>query len=243
MGSRFSHDLASEEAATALITAYVAEGQRQLAAPSYDRCRDGLGELGLGPSAALERAHENALHQVDGVEPSRSTDLRRLESNLPASLSTFIGRDAERADISSLVRSSPLVTITGPGGSGKTRLALQVATGLLASGEMGAVLVELAAVTDETQVPAEVTAALGVREQTSRPLSEVLPEALSGQSLLVLMDNCEHVIGAAAEVVALHGRRCPRLHVLATSRASRRRERARLSARPALVATSRHPFA
>ena len=124
-----------------------------------------FGGVGAGPSAALERAHENALHQVDGVEPSRSTDLRRLESNLPASLSTFIGRDAERADISSLVRSSPLVTITGPGGSGKTRLALEVATGLLASGEMGAVLVELAAVTDETQVPAEVTAALGVRDK------------------------------------------------------------------------------
>jgi predicted ATPase/DNA-binding SARP family transcriptional activator len=214
----FSHDLASEEAATALMRTYVAEGQRQLAARTYDRCRAGLGELGLEPSVALERAHHDALQEVVGVGPSRSTDLRRLESNLPASLSTFIGRQAEWADISSLVRSSSLVTITGTGGSGKTRLALEVAKGLLAGGEMGAFLVELAAVTDDMQVPAEVAAALGVREQTSRPLNEVLPEALSGQNLLVLMDNCEHVIGAAAEVVALLGRRCPRLHVLATSR-------------------------
>ena len=91
----FSHDLASEEAATALMTAYVAAGQRQLAARTYDRCRAGLAELGLGPSVALERAHENALHQVDGAGPSHSTDLRRLEEQ-PPSLSEHFHRPRRR---------------------------------------------------------------------------------------------------------------------------------------------------
>ena len=237
----FAHDLASEEAATALMIAYAAEGQRQLATRTYDRCRAGLGELGLEPSTALEQAREHATQQVVGAGPGRSAYLRRLESNLPPSLSTFIGRDAERAAIASLVRSLPLVTITGTGGSGKTRLALEVAKEFQTQGEVGAFLVELAAVTDETQVPAEVAAALGVREQVSRPLNDVLAEALSGQNLLVLMNNCEHVIAAAAEVVALLNRRCPRFaragHL---ARAPRRRERECLQAWSALAATGPH---
>ena len=110
------------------------------------------------------------------------------------------------------------MTITGTGGSGKTRLALEVATRLFNEGHSGAFVVDLTAVTESTQVQAAVAAALGVREQVSRPTGEVLAEALSGQDLLVLMDNCEHVVGPAADLVALLNRRCPRLRVLATSR-------------------------
>ena len=155
---------------------------------------------------------------MNGLGTRGATAARRLECNLPVSLSTFIGREPEQGEVVSLLRSCRLVTITGTGGSGKTRLALEVASRLFCEGYIGAFVVDLAAVTESAQVPAAVAAALGVREQVSQPLGEVLAEALSGQDLLVLMDNCEHVVGAAAEVVALLNRRCPRLRVLATSR-------------------------
>ncbi len=142
----------------------------------------------------------------------------RLSSNLPTPPSSFIGRETEQAEVSSLVTHRPLVTITGPGGSGKTRLAIAVAAGLVAEGHVGASFVELAPIADQAQVPAALAAAMGVREQASRPLAEVLADALSGQDLLVVIDNCEHVIDAAAELAVMLNRKCPRLRLLATSR-------------------------
>ena len=198
----FSHDLASEEAAAALMAAYGSQGQRQLVARTYNRCRGGLDELGLQPSVALDRAYQRAKDEVPDSQWPLSAATSGVTSNLPIPLSSFIGREAEQAEVSSLLRSSALVTVTGSGGSGKTRLALEVAAQLHAEERVEVSLVELAPVTEAAQVGAAFAGALGVRSQVNRPPDEVLAEALSGQDLLVVMDNCEHVIGAAAELAA-----------------------------------------
>ncbi len=214
----FSHDPASEEAATALMGAYASQGQRQLAVRTYDRCRAGLEDLGLEPSPALERAYRSAKHDAGDLGSPGPAQAPRLSSNLPSPPSSFIGREVEQAEVSSLVCSSTVVTITGPGGSGKTRLAIAVAAGLVADGHVGASFVDLAPVAEQAQVAAAAAVAMGVREQANRPIAEVLADALSGQDLLVVIDNCEHVIDAAAELAGTLNRKCPRLRLLATSR-------------------------
>ena len=113
----------------ALMSAYAAQGQRHLVARAYRRCCDGLEELGLKPSVVLEKAYQTTSQEValsatpsaaDAIEPTR---------NLPTFPSSFVGREAEEAEVGSLVRSWRLVTVTGAGGSGKTRLAVEVAAG------------------------------------------------------------------------------------------------------------------
>ena len=110
------------------------------------------------------------------------------------------------------------MTLTGAGGSGKTRLAVEVAARLAEERTGGTFFVELAPVSEPGQVPAAVASAIGVLEQPGRPLVKVIAEALGGQDLLIVMDNCEHVIGAAAELAEVLNRSCPRVRVLATSR-------------------------
>jgi predicted ATPase len=121
----------------------------------------------------------------------------------PAALASFIGRAGALRDVAGLLEEYRLVTVTGPGGVGKTRLAGEVARQVAARFADGALLAELAPVRDPAQVPAVAAAALGVREQPGVPAAEVLARVLARQQLLLVLDNCEHVIGAAA---ALCGR-------------------------------------
>src|SRR5215467_1526429 len=139
-------------------------------------------------------------------------------NNLPAQVSSFIGRDAELAAVRALVMGSRLVTLTGAGGAGKTRLALQVAAGLADGAGDGVWFADLAPLQDPDLVAVTVADVLGVRLETGRPALDTLVDALSGQSLLVVLDNCEHVIGACAKLVDVLLRGCPDLALLATSR-------------------------
>ncbi len=141
-----------------------------------------------------------------------------LTSNLPTYLSSFVGRETEQAEVASLVRSWRLVTVTGAGGAGKTRLAVEVAARLAEERTGVTCFVDLAPVSEPGIVPAAVASAAGVLEQPGRPLLQVLAEALGGRDLLIVIDNCEHVIGAAAELAEVLDRSCPRVRVLATSR-------------------------
>ena len=118
----------------------------------------------------------------------------------PAALTSFIGRDGPVREMAGLLEEYRLVTVTGPGGLGKTRLAGQVARQVAGRFADGAWLVELAPVQDPAQVPAVVAAALGVREQPGVPVAEALARVLARQQLLLVLDNCEHVIDAAAAV-------------------------------------------
>jgi non-specific serine/threonine protein kinase len=136
----------------------------------------------------------------------------------PAALTSFIGRAEPLREVAGLLSDHRLVTLTGPGGAGKTRLAVQVARQVAGRFADGAWLVELASVADPAQVAAVVTTALGVREQPGLPAAEALPRALGRQQVLLLLDNCEHVIGAAAALCAGLLAACDDVRVLATSR-------------------------
>ena len=136
----------------------------------------------------------------------------------PAALTSFIGRAEPLREVAGLLSDHRLVTVTGPGGAGKTRLAVQVARQVAGRFADGALLVELAPVADPAQVAAMVAAALGVREQLGLSAAETLARALARQQMLLVLDNCEHVIGAAAALCAGLLAACDDVRVLATSR-------------------------
>jgi class 3 adenylate cyclase len=153
-----------------------------------------------------------------GFPPLRSLSNPALQNNLPAQLATFVGRDRELATVRDLIASSRLVTLTGAGGSGKTRLGLQAAAELLDGTGDGVWLVELAAVADADEVASAISAALGIAGQPGRPVLETLVDALVPQDILIVLDNCEHLISACAKTADAITRRCPRVHLLVTSR-------------------------
>jgi predicted ATPase/class 3 adenylate cyclase/DNA-binding CsgD family transcriptional regulator len=165
----------------------------QLAAPGLD----------LVPAARGEAARTAAAGGVHGF---------------PALLTSFIGRAGPLAEVTGLLERGRLVTISGPGGSGKTRVAGVVARRVADRFADGVWLVELAPVADPAQVPPAVAAALGVREQPGVPAAAALARVLARQQLLLVLDNCEHVIGAAAELCAGLLLACDDVRVLATSR-------------------------
>ena len=162
------------------------------------------------------------LASVVGVNSMRSLALvateTTLRSNLPAPASSFIGREGELAEVRRLVGAWRLVTLTGAGGAGKTRLALQVAAGLAEGAGDGAWFADLARLGDPDLVAVTVADVLGVRQEPARPVLDTLTEAVGGRSLLVLLDNCEHLIGACANLADALLRRCPNITLLATSR-------------------------
>src|SRR6516225_2361359 len=142
----------------------------------------------------------------------------RLLTNMPAQVSSFIGREAELAAVRALVGGSRLVTLTGAGGAGKTRLGLQVAAGLAEGAGDGVWFADLAPLDDPDLVAVTVADVLGVRQEPGRPVLDTLVAAVGGRRLLVLLDSCEHVIGACAKLADALLRHCPELALLATSR-------------------------
>ncbi len=150
--------------------------------------------------------------------PLGSLDNPELPNNLPCVLSAFIGRAHELAEVRDLIRSARLITLTGAGGSGKTRLALQAAAELIGTTSDGVWLAELAQVTDGGHVAAVVASVLGLSDQCGPSVLDSVTEALADQDLLLVLDNCEHVIDAAAKFCDQVIRRCPRVRILATSR-------------------------
>jgi predicted ATPase/DNA-binding CsgD family transcriptional regulator len=136
----------------------------------------------------------------------------------PAELTSFVGRTGAVREVAGLLEECRLVTVTGPGGSGKTRLAGQVARRVVGRFADGAWLVELAPVQDPALVASVVSAALGIRDQPGVPAGEALARVLARQQLLLVLDNCEHVIGAAAQLCAGLLAACDDVRVLATSR-------------------------
>jgi predicted ATPase/class 3 adenylate cyclase len=178
----------------------------------------------LGPHRLKDLGHPERLFQLQapGLESEfprlRSLDHPELANNLPARSATFIGRDRELAEVRGLVESSRLVTLTGAGGAGKTRLAWQVAAELLDGSGDGVWLVELAAVSDQAAVAAAIIDALGIAAQPGQSALGTLVDALASQETLIVLDNCEHLIDACADVVSAVLRSCHRVHVIATSR-------------------------
>src|SRR5437899_6473700 len=136
----------------------------------------------------------------------------------PAQLTSFIGRERETAAVQELLQSTRLLTLTGAGGSGKTRLALEVASRVGAQYADGVAWVELAPLSNPELVPHHVADALGVRRDGIRSAGDALLEALREWDALLVLDNCEHLVEACARLAEALLRGCPRLRILATSR-------------------------
>ncbi len=183
--------------------------------PAAVRLRD-LGEHRLHDIERAEHVFQ-LLHSALPDDFPPLTSLAAARHNLPPQLTSFVGRQRELADIMQALGSARLVTLTGVGGCGKTRLALQVAAELLEQYPDGAWLVELAPVSDPSLVASAVVTALGLREAPGQPIVETLLDALRDKRLL-LLDNCEHILDAGARLAdaLLHG--CSQVSILATSR-------------------------
>jgi predicted ATPase/predicted Ser/Thr protein kinase len=141
-----------------------------------------------------------------------------VPNNLPTPLTSFIGRSRERAEVRRLFLTARMVTILGPGGSGKTRLAVQVAKEVLAEFADGVWLVELEALVDPALVAQQVAREVGVQEEAGTPIAATLAASLGSKMVLLVLDNCEHVAAAVAPLVATLMRAAPNIRVIATSR-------------------------
>jgi predicted ATPase len=153
-----------------------------------------------------------------GMEGSAADTVAVGVHGFPAVLTSFVGRDEAVREAAGLLEEYRLVTVTGPGGVGKTRLAGAVASQVATRFADGVWLAELAPVRDPAQTAAAVAVALGVREQPGMPAAEALMRVLARRQLLVVLDNCEHVIGAVAQLCAGLLQACDDVRILATSR-------------------------
>jgi predicted ATPase/DNA-binding SARP family transcriptional activator len=152
------------------------------------------------------------------MEEGTSRSQRPTAATLPASLTPFVGREPELAAIETQFEASRLVTLTGAGGAGKTRLALETATRLAKRFQHGVAWVELAALSEPSLVPAHVAATLGIGDESGRAPLQTIVDVLQHRELFLVLDNCEHVLGACAELAETILRACPGVRILATSR-------------------------
>ncbi len=180
---------------------------------------------------ALRDLGDHRLHDLESPEqiyqldhPSLRSDfppLRSLDAlphNLPLQLTSFVGREAEIVEVRELLAGHRIVTLTGAGGQGKTRLALQLAAQVSKMFPDGVWFVELARLGDPMRVPQAVASGLGLREVPGRDVADTLMEHLNSQAVLIVLDNCEHLIDASAHWVESALQAAPKLKVLATSR-------------------------
>jgi predicted ATPase/class 3 adenylate cyclase len=185
----------------------------------------------LPAGAELKALGEHRLRDLSAPEglfqlahPDLASDFPRLRSlqafahNLPVQLTSFVGREGELAEVRSLLDGVRLLTLTGAGGTGKTRLALQVAGDLVDGFADGVWFVPLAALPDPSLIAENVLSALGLREEPGRPPVDTLTESLAPNRTLVILDNCEHLVDACAHLAEGLLRACPDLRLLATSR-------------------------
>ncbi len=203
------------------ITALYRLGRQAEALASYESARQRLAdELGVDPSPELQAVHVKVLRGE-----LTAPDSSRPQTNLRAQFTSFVGRDEEVAAITELLERSRLVTLVGPGGAGKTRLASEVGAGLLDRTPDGVWMVELAPVNDPNDVVQAVLSALQLRERglldtgpDTRDAVTRLIAVLADKRLVLVIDNCEHLIGPAAALVDTLLGSCPNLRILATTR-------------------------
>src|SRR4051794_287195 len=220
-----------EAAHRALMRLFAATGRRQQALAQYHRLRGALRRaLEAEPdpqTAELYRALLRGEVDVEASEqelsrpeqrPSRPAPPQRRRHNLPIALTSFVGRARELAEVARLLDRNRLVTLTGAGGSGKTRLSLEAGRARVRGCRDGVWLVELAGLADPALVPGAAASALGLTLPSQRPDLEELSAQLAGWEALLLLDNCEHLVAACAPLAEQLLATCPGLRILATSR-------------------------
>lgn len=176
-----------------------------------------LGEHRLKDLSRRQQVFDLAIPGLPSDFPAL-TSLDALPNNLPAQLTQFVGREREMATVRGLLADDRLVTLMGFGGTGKTRLALQVAADQLPAFPDGVWLIELAPLTDAGELPQALASAIGIQEAPGTALADTLLEELRSRSLLLVLDNCEHLIDASARWAERILRTAPGVRILATSR-------------------------
>jgi len=173
----------------------------------------------LGKLDAPTRARAVAIAGRAGLLDDSDDDSETARSNnLPFQLTTLVGREQDIAEAKSFLEASRLLTLTGSGGVGKTRLALRLGVDLLDQYPDGAWLFELSSISEPVRVAGTVAKVLAVRERQNRPIVDSIVESLGRKRALLIFDNCEHVLNAAAELVDEILHRCPNVRILVTSR-------------------------
>src|SRR5215204_3032570 len=217
---------ADEAAHVGLMRLYASSGRSEEALRQYGRLSEALSSgLGAEPSASARTLREEITAGTFAATPAQPADSPAKETaggggkyNLPAARSGFVGREREMLEVKRALAMTRLLTLTGAGGSGKTRLALEVARDLVGAYPDGVWLIELASILEPALLVQVVANALRVRELPGRPVTETLVGALRTKQMLLLLDNCEHLIDACANLAEALLSSCPHLHVLATSR-------------------------
>ena len=222
-----------EGAHVGLMRLYALSGRRREALSQYEKLREALfREFGTEPDAAATSLQQEIWagtfpHSSDSSpagfpareeEPRSASGVPYRRHNLPLARTSFIGRERETLEVKRLLVMARLLTLTGAGGCGKTRLALEVARDLVGAYPDGVWLVDLAPLSEAEMVPQAVAQALGVRGQPDRPLLETLSDHLGSKNMLLVMDNCEHLVEAVVGMVNTLLDSCPGLRVLAASR-------------------------
>jgi non-specific serine/threonine protein kinase len=212
------HDPLREETYQLLMRLYALSGDRTGALRVYQTCVTVLKrELNVEVSPATRETYEQVV-KWEAATPVVIPQPRSRSHNLPIQLASFIGRERELAEVKRLLQGTRLLTLAGPGGCGKTRLALQLASEVVVEMRDGAWLVELASLSDPALVPQTVASALGMREQPGRALLDTLADYLQSKELLLILDNCEHLLAACARLSEALLHSCAQIHILATSR-------------------------
>ncbi len=218
-----------EDAHRRLMTLFALSGRRQEALAQYQRLRQALRrEFEDEPDAETRRLYQSILsgsftapgesEDAEAPRPSRDSPVAPGPNNLPLRLTSFVGRERELTEVWRLLERARLVTLTGPGGCGKTRLATEAAAGKLRGFPDGVWSVDLAPLQDQSLVPDAVAETLGIQLRAGQPPATALATQLAARKLLLLLDNCEHLIDSCARLALELVRSCPDLTVLATSR-------------------------
>jgi len=212
-----------EPAFRALMSAHAAKGDMSRVATTYERCVKSLSEFGIEPSEQTHGLYERLRAGTESfqTEPSFPVIGDRKESqktNLPIPLTSFIGRQREIEEVVRLLNNNRLVTLMGSGGVGKTRLAIESGNRLLPRFKDGVWWVDLVGLADLSLVPQAVAKVLGARELPNQPMIETLAQHLASKQLLIMLDNCEHLISACAELTDRLLGASVELKILTTSR-------------------------
>jgi predicted ATPase/DNA-binding SARP family transcriptional activator/DNA-binding CsgD family transcriptional regulator len=218
-----AEELADEEAHASLMRLYALSDRQGEALAQYERLREALSRrLDAQPAAETRQLRESIatgrFPSVLSVVPTPEVTTGAGNHNLPIPTTSLVDREREMAEVKRELAMTRLLTLTGPGGSGKTRLALEVGSDLIGAYPDGVWLVDLARLSEPGLVVQEVAGVLDAQERSGEPPLDTLIDELRSKQVLIILDNCEHLLDGVAHLVDILLRSCPNLRFLATSR-------------------------
>jgi predicted ATPase/DNA-binding SARP family transcriptional activator len=213
-------DPLNESSHRLLMQVYIQAGQNNAALKQYQTCEKLLRkELGVDPQPETRDLYKQVRKgEIKPIQPIKQKEMLTPRHNIPFQISKFIGREKELEEVKNLIAEHRLVSLVGTGGIGKTRLSLKVGEGLLKEYANGVWLVELASLSDPALVPQTAATLFNVVEGSEEPLTEKLIRVLRTKNILLILDNCEHLLDACAQLVDALLKNCSNLKILTTSR-------------------------